>query len=74
MACLSARRFRRRQGGGILRNLDLFPAMLLLASILSESHTTEAFVREIGHALGRILPQGPAKPFCNTSAGPSRPA
>ena len=38
--------------------LTLFPAVLLVASVLSKSHTTEAFVREIGHALGRILPEG----------------
>ena len=36
----------------------LFPAVLLVASVLSESHTTEAFIREIGRAVGRILPEG----------------
>jgi membrane protein len=38
--------------------LTLFPAILALASILSASHTTESFAREINHALGRILPEG----------------
>ena len=38
--------------------LTLFPAILAVASILSTSHTTEGFFREISHALGRILPEG----------------
>jgi len=38
--------------------LTLFPAILVLASILSVSHTTEALFREFSHALGRILPEG----------------
>jgi membrane protein len=32
--------------------------VLLVASVLSESHKTEAFIREIGRAVGRILPEG----------------
>lgn len=38
--------------------LTLFPAVLLVASILTASHSTRAFVREISFALGRILPSG----------------
>jgi len=38
--------------------LTLFPAVLVLASILSASHTTEKLFREVSHALGRILPEG----------------
>jgi len=38
--------------------LTLFPAILILASILSASHTTESLLREVSHALGRILPEG----------------
>ncbi len=38
--------------------LTLFPAVLLIASILTTSHSTAAFVREISYALGRILPSG----------------
>jgi membrane protein len=38
--------------------LTLFPAVLVLASMLSVSHTTEALLRELSHALGRILPEG----------------
>lgn len=38
--------------------LTLFPAVLLVASILTASHSTVTFVREISYALGRILPGG----------------
>jgi len=38
--------------------ITLFPAILMLASILSISSTTELLFREVSHALGRILPEG----------------
>ncbi|HWR35631.1 MAG TPA: YihY/virulence factor BrkB family protein [Clostridia bacterium] len=38
--------------------MTLFPAVLLLASILVASHSTATFVREISYAVGRIMPQG----------------
>jgi membrane protein len=38
--------------------LTLFPAILVMTSLLSLSHTTEAILREVSHALGRILPEG----------------
>ena len=38
--------------------LTLFPAVLVLASILSTSNTTETFFREMYRAVGRILPEG----------------
>ncbi len=38
--------------------LTIFPAILVLASILSASRSTEALFREMNHALGRILPEG----------------
>ncbi len=38
--------------------LTLFPAILVVASLLSRAHNTEALLREVGHALGRILPEG----------------
>lgn len=38
--------------------MTLFPAMLLVASILVASHSTGAFIREISYAVGRILPSG----------------
>src|SRR4051794_25531789 len=38
--------------------LTLFPAVLVMASILSNSNTTESFLREVYRAVGRILPEG----------------
>jgi membrane protein len=38
--------------------LSLFPAFLLVASILAASHKTAAFVQEISYAVGRIMPPG----------------
>jgi membrane protein len=41
----------------------LFPAALLVASILVASQSTEAFVREISFAIGRFMPQGTRSPI-----------
>jgi membrane protein len=38
--------------------LTLFPALLVVGSVLATSHRTEVYVREISYALGRILPAG----------------
>jgi membrane protein len=38
--------------------LTFFPAILVLASVLSRSRSSELFVREIFRAVGRILPEG----------------
>jgi len=38
--------------------LTLFPAVALVASILTLSHSTEAAVREVALSIGRILPEG----------------
>jgi len=38
--------------------LTLFPAVLVVASSLSMSHGTQAFLREAYRAVGRILPEG----------------
>ena len=38
--------------------LTLFPAVLLIASILTASHSTLSFIREISFAIGRIMPSG----------------
>jgi membrane protein len=38
--------------------LTLFPAILVVASVLSTSNTTETFLREVYRSLGRILPEG----------------
>jgi membrane protein len=38
--------------------MTLFPAVLLIASILVASHSTGPFIREISYAVGHILPSG----------------
>ncbi len=38
--------------------LTLFPAVLVVASVLSTSNTTESFLREVYRSIGRILPEG----------------
>jgi membrane protein len=40
--------------------LTLFPAVLLTSSILTASHSTLSFVREISYAIGGIMPDGTA--------------
>lgn len=40
--------------------LTLFPAILLISSILAASHSTLSFVREISVAIGGIMPSGMA--------------
>jgi membrane protein len=40
--------------------LTLFPAALLISSILTASHSTLGFVREISFAIGGIMPSGTA--------------
>ncbi len=47
----------------------LFPAILLVASILAVSHSTLTFVREIMYALGRILPPGTGASVLNFFEG-----
>ncbi|HUI83821.1 MAG TPA: YihY/virulence factor BrkB family protein [Candidatus Binatia bacterium] len=46
------------KAGAFSAILTLFPAILVLASILSVSRTTEVLFREVSHALGRLLPGG----------------
>lgn len=46
------------KAGAFSAILTLFPAVLLIASILTTSHSTASFVSEISYALGRILPSG----------------
>jgi len=38
--------------------LTFFPGLLLIGSVLATSHKTEAYLREISYAVGRILPAG----------------
>jgi membrane protein len=40
--------------------LTFFPALLLIGSLLANSRRTEAYLREISYALGKILPAGSA--------------
>jgi len=40
--------------------LTLFPAVLLISSILTASHSTLSFIREISFAIGGIMPSGTA--------------
>jgi membrane protein len=40
--------------------LTIFPAVLLIASILAASHSTRGFIREISFAIGGIMPSGTA--------------
>jgi membrane protein len=46
------------KGAAFSAILTFFPAILVLASILSRSQGSEVFVREIFRAVGRILPEG----------------
>jgi membrane protein len=46
------------KGAAFSAILTLFPAVLVLASVLSASRMTELLFREVSHALGRILPEG----------------
>jgi Predicted membrane protein len=50
--------------------LTVFPAFLVLASVLAISHTTAQFAREVSFAIGRVLPAGTtalALAYFNTS-------
>jgi membrane protein len=40
--------------------LTFFPLLLVVGSVLAASHKTEAYLREISYAVGRILPAGSA--------------
>src|SRR5450432_2988379 len=40
--------------------LTFFPSLLVVGAVLATSHRTEAYLREISYALGRILPAGSA--------------
>jgi membrane protein len=40
--------------------LTFFPSLLVIGSVLATSRKTEAYLREISYALGRILPAGSA--------------
>jgi membrane protein len=46
------------KGAAFSAILTFFPTILILASVLSRSQSSEVFVREIFRAVGRILPEG----------------
>jgi membrane protein len=50
--------------------LTFFPLLLIVGSVLATSHQTEAYLREISYALGRILPagSGPALAYLKSTA------
>lgn len=50
--------FATAKGAAYSSILTVFPAFLVLASILAVSHETEKFAREISFAIGRVLPAG----------------
>jgi membrane protein len=61
------------KGAAFSAIFTVFPAVLLVASVLSESHKTAAFIREIGRAVGRILPSGTSEAVLQYFSG-SKPA
>ncbi|HZQ92066.1 MAG TPA: YihY/virulence factor BrkB family protein [Terriglobales bacterium] len=52
--------------------LTLFPALLVLASILAYTHLTEAFLKQASFALGRVLPGGTSAAALRYFTGPQQ--
>jgi membrane protein len=61
------------KGAAFSAIFTVFPAVLLVASLLSESHKTSAFILEIGRAVGRILPSGTSEAVLQYFSG-AKPA
>ena len=57
------------KGAAFSAILTFFPAILVLASVLSRSRSSELFVREIFRAMGRILPQGTSSTIAQYMTG-----
>jgi membrane protein len=53
--------------------LTFFPALLVVGSVLAASHETEAYLREISSALGRILPAGSSTAVAYLKGSTNRP-
>ena len=53
--------------------LTFFPGLLVVGSVLATSHRTEAYLREISYALGRILPAGSATAVAYLKGTTQRP-
>lgn len=53
--------------------LTFFPALLVVGSVLATSHRTSVYLREIGYALGKILPAGSATALAYLKGTTQRP-
>jgi membrane protein len=53
--------------------LTFFPALLVVGSVLAASRETEAYLREISYALGRILPAGSSTAVAYLKGSTNRP-
>src|SRR5213083_679573 len=53
--------------------LTFFPTLLVVGSVLATSHKTEAYLREISDALGRILPAGSGTALAYLKGSAQRP-
>ncbi len=53
--------------------LTFFPALLVVGSVLATAHISEAYSREIGSALGRILPAGSSTVWSYLRSASHRP-
>src|SRR5436305_15114943 len=53
--------------------LTFFPALLVVGSVLATSHKTEAYLREISYAVGRILPAGSGTALAYLKGSAQRP-
>jgi membrane protein len=53
--------------------LTFFPGLLVVGSVLATSHKTDAYLREISYALGRILPAGSGTAVAYLKSSSHRP-
>src|SRR5438067_9157842 len=53
--------------------LTFFPLLLVVGSVLATSHKTEAYLREISYAVGRILPAGSGTALAYLKGSAQRP-
>jgi len=67
----SARRVCHAKAAAYSSILTFFPTLLLIGSVLATSRQTEAYLREISDAVGKILPPGPRLRWLICAARPS---
>ncbi len=53
--------------------LTFFPAMMVIGSVLANSHRTEVYLREITYAVGKALPAGSATALAYLKGSTQRP-